>query len=176
MPWFNKELDVDLAAELTKRKISGGVFLDLGTGPGTQAIHLTRLGFSVTGTDLSESAIKKVKKISDAVNFVPDDILATRLAANSFDYVFDRGCFHVLPPQARPTYVQNVGKILKNNGLLFLKCFSTKEPSDYGPYKFAGKDLEEIFGLFEIESCHETAFQGTLPAFPKALFAVLRRK
>lgn len=177
MPWFNKELDADLADELSKRRILGGTFLDLGTGPGTQAIELTKRGFSVTGADLSESAIKNAKKVSNLVNFVSDDILATKLGPNSFDYVFDRGCFHVLPPQTRETYVENVRKILKNNGLLFLKCFSTKEPTDYGPYKFSKQDLENIFSsLFETESCYETAFQGTLPVFPKALFTVMKKK
>ena len=177
LPWFNKDLDADLADELSKRKIHGGSFLDLGTGPGTQAAKLASLGFSVTGTDISESAIKSAQKTSTDVSFVSDDILSTRLAPNSFDYVFDRGCFHVLPPQTRTTYAENVRKILKENGLFFLKCFSTKELTDYGPYKFSKQDLENIFSLFfEIESCHETAFQGTLPVFPKALFAVIKKK
>ncbi|MBI1662851.1 MAG: class I SAM-dependent methyltransferase [Nitrosopumilus sp.] len=37
--------------------------MDLGTGPGTQALELSKIGFKVTGTDISQSAIEKAKKI-----------------------------------------------------------------------------------------------------------------
>jgi len=35
------------------------------------------------------------------VNFVVDDILSSNLKDNEFDYIFDRGCFHVLLPTNR---------------------------------------------------------------------------
>jgi hypothetical protein len=38
MPWYNENLDFDLEEELDRRKITCGNFLDLGTGPATQAI------------------------------------------------------------------------------------------------------------------------------------------
>ena len=71
-------------------------FLDIGTGPGTQALRLSELGFNVTGSDLSEYAIEKARKISNRVNFIVDDILNSKFKENEFEYVFDRGCFHVL--------------------------------------------------------------------------------
>ena len=42
MPWFEKNLDKDVEEEIIK--ITKGNFLDLGTGPGTQALesnHIT---------------------------------------------------------------------------------------------------------------------------------------
>jgi len=57
MPWFNPELDEDLKNALDELGLRGGSALDLGTGPGAQAIHLARRGFAVTATDISESAI-----------------------------------------------------------------------------------------------------------------------
>ena len=36
--------------------------LDVGCGTGTHAYHLSKLGFSVTGVDLSSEMIKKAKK------------------------------------------------------------------------------------------------------------------
>ena len=56
MPWYNENLDFDLENELNQRNITKGKFLDLGTGPGTQAIWLAKRGFKVIGSDLSESA------------------------------------------------------------------------------------------------------------------------
>jgi hypothetical protein len=39
-----------------------------------------------------------------------------------FDYVFDRGCFHVLPIEKRPVYIREIKRILDDKGILFLKC------------------------------------------------------
>jgi 2-polyprenyl-3-methyl-5-hydroxy-6-metoxy-1,4-benzoquinol methylase len=111
MPWYNKKLDHDLGEEIVQRGVVSGnydKFLHIGTGLGTQAICLSELGFNVTGSDLSEYAIEKATKISDKVNFIVDDILDSKFKENEFGYVFDRGCFHVLPVNDRSRYVSNV--------------------------------------------------------------------
>src|SRR3972149_1382906 len=83
MPWFYPGLDPDLEKALNKLGIIGGRFLDLGTGPATQAIALAKRGFDVTGTDISTPAITKARKRADAQNvhvtFILDDILKTKL-------------------------------------------------------------------------------------------------
>lgn len=152
--------------------------MDLGTGPGTQAQLLAKLGFTVVGTDISGHAVRKASmKFSKAV-FTVDDILDTKFPPNRFDYIFDRGCFHVLAAKDRELYVKNVRRILKDEGLLFLKCFSTKETQLIsGPYRFSKNAIRDLFGSsFEIESVSDTVYQGTLEVFPKALFVVMKRK
>jgi len=83
MLWYNKNLDFNLKEELDKRNIlvniHGYKFLDVGTGPGTQAIQLSSLGFDVIAIDISEYAIEKAKILSDKVNFIVDDILNSKL-------------------------------------------------------------------------------------------------
>jgi len=176
LPWFSKELDLDLRQELANRNMSKGRFLDLGTGPAMQALQLSKLGFDVTGADISESAIARAKKLSKDIRFVVDDILDSKLEDNQFDYIFDRGCLHVLDPVHRPHYVRKVRSLLVSYGFLFLKTFSIKEPSNYGPYKFSPEMIEQLFGQdFEILTIRETVFEGTLPVLPKSLFAVLRK-
>ena len=54
MPWYNANLDSDLENYIKSNHLHGGKFLDLGTGPGTQAIQLEQLGFDVTGTDIQK--------------------------------------------------------------------------------------------------------------------------
>lgn len=178
MPWYNERLDSDLEHEIKQRKITKGRFLDLGTGPGTQAIQLAKIGFSVTGTDLSVNAIQKAKKLDAKINFLVDDILNSRLEKNSFDYILDRGCFHVLSNDKWDQYAKTIHDILDKDGLFFLKCFSTKEEKiTYGPYRFSILDIQNIFGkYFVIESIDDTVYQGTLDPYPKALFAVMRIK
>ncbi len=81
-------------------------------------------------TDLSETAIRQAAAKANhkglQISFRQDDILNSRLE-QSFDLILDRGCFHVLPPQSRSTYVQTVANLLKPNGYLLLKCFSDLE-------------------------------------------------
>jgi SAM-dependent methyltransferase len=179
LPWYNKDLDNDLKEYLSTMKITKGRFLDLGTGPATQAIELSKLGFQVTATDISENAITRAKRMSKGIEFIVDDILDSKLKEeDSFDYIFDRGCFHVLEPSSRQRYVDQISRFLRDGGLLFLKTFSAKEPSmGGGPYRFSIDQIDSIFNdRFVIESFKETVYQGTLDILPKALFVVLRKK
>ncbi|PJE57921.1 MAG: class I SAM-dependent methyltransferase, partial [Candidatus Portnoybacteria bacterium CG10_big_fil_rev_8_21_14_0_10_36_7] len=119
---------------------------------------------------------EKARKLHGKVSFVVDDILHTKLH-KTFDYIFDRGCFHVLEPEERNPYIQNVKKLLSDKGILFLKCFSTKEINDKGPHRFSHEDIKKIFSRdFIIESIKDTLYQGRSSMSPKALFCVLKKK
>jgi SAM-dependent methyltransferase len=177
MPWFTDTLDQDLYQELQNRKITTGRFLDLCTGPGTQAIALADLGFQVTGTDISRCAIEQAKKRSDIVDFRVNDIFQSHVK-DSFDYIFDRGCFHAFPPEQRQEYVQIISDMLSPAGILFLKCFSIKEKNHInGPFRFSPQDIQELFTeTFHIETIKETIYQGTSSPPPKSLFIVMKKK
>ena len=90
-----------ILVDLHRINIIKGRFLDLGTGPSTQAVELSKLGFQVTATDISENATIKAKRMSKDIEFIVDDILDSKLKEDSFDYIFDRGCFHVLELSSR---------------------------------------------------------------------------
>ena len=86
-------------------------------------------------------------------------------------------CFYVLLPTDRQRYITKIKQILKDNGILFLKCFSDKEPRQEGPYKFSQEDIRGLFSeYFRIDSIKQTVYQGTLDPLPKALFAVMIKK
>jgi SAM-dependent methyltransferase len=112
MPWYNENLDSDLEEELERRKITKGRILDLGTGPATQAIQLSKRGLNVTGSDISEAAINRARQEAysndnnNNINFIIDDILNSKIDDKNFDYVFDRGCFHVMPVEKRTSYIK----------------------------------------------------------------------
>ena len=179
MPWFSPELDEDLEKALTKLNITNGHFLDIGTGPATQAIALAKLGFKVTATDISETAIEKARERASherlIIDFKQDDIVTTHLR-RKFNLAFDRGCFHVLTPKKRPKYREMVSRLIKPGGYLFLKCFSYKEPGESGPYRFKPEEIEKTFwSQFEILSIRDTQFKGNRKPNPKALFCVMRK-
>ena len=148
MPWYNKNLDSDLEEELEKRKITKGRAREV-------CIH------------------DKDKETS----FIVDDILNSEIIDKSFNYVFDRGCFHVLPIEMRLVYIKEIKRILDENGIWFLKCFSTKEPRQEGPYKFSDDEIRQLFrNDFVIISVKDTVYKGTLDPLPKALFVVMNRR
>ena len=180
MPWYEKNLDLDLEYQLNSMNLTKGKFLDLGTGPGTQAIQLEKLGFESTGSDISKSAVDKAQQLSSKVSFVVDDILNSSFPDNSFDYILDRGCFHVFEPSLRKKYLNQIKKILKNDGILFLKVMSIEEkglPDDEGPYRFSKQEILDTFeNNFEVKEIKSTVYYGTLDPLPKALFAVIKQK
>ena len=47
MGWYWPDLDPDLKSAINVLKIRSGSFLDIGTGPGTQADALRKMGFEV---------------------------------------------------------------------------------------------------------------------------------
>ncbi len=180
LPWFTPSLDVDLGTALLAHLKDGGRVLDLGTGPGTQAIALAKRGYDVVATDVAPSAIAKAKHVAARegvrIDFRVDNILESRLEDGLVDAIIDRGVFHVLPPGSRPRYVDTVRRILRPRGYLFLKAFSDQEPRQEGPYHFSPAELRSSFeGAFEVLSIEDAKFQGTLREPPKALIAVCRR-
>lgn len=179
MPWYYAQLDPDLARALGQHRLSQGRALDLGTGPGTQAFELARRGFTVTGSDLSTEACSlasaEAAKQGLQIAFVQDDILSSTLSG-PFDLVFDRGCFHVLPPNTRRGYVETLASLLDASGMYFLKCFSDQQPGEAGPYRLSPDDIEATFrDHFTVVSIERTVYQGTLAEPPKALFCTLKR-
>jgi SAM-dependent methyltransferase len=176
LPWFYKDLDPDLDRALEERDITRGSFLDICTGPGTQAVQLANRGFSVTGTDIAVFAIEKAKGLSSDVKFVQDDMLNPKLGKR-FDFIFDRGCFHTVPPTKRKQYVRSVKKLLRDGGLLFLKCFSTKEPGTWGPYRISKEDIVDTFSNdFDIERMREARFSRTDGPGAHAWFVEMRKR
>jgi len=178
MPWFHPTLDPDVARALTTHALAGRA-LDLGTGPGTQAVALAARGFTVTATDISPDALQGGRERAEAagvaVDFLVDDVNDSRLEQR-FELVLDRGCFHVLAPAQRPGYVATLSRLVVPNGVLLLKCFCVEQPGEVGPYHFSPADIEAVFrGAFTPLSIERTIYQGTFQPPPRALFCVLRR-
>ncbi len=180
MPWFYPELDDDLRQALDQLGLRGGSALDLGTGPGTQAIQLAQRGFDVTAADISEAAIRLARAKAEAqglaIAWQQDDILSTRLTG-PFDLVFDRGCFHVLPAERRLDYVSTIAGLLRPEGYFFLKCFSHLQSGTQGPHRLSPEQIQALFGSqLQVQSIEETVYQGTLDPLPRALFCIMQRQ
>lgn len=180
MPWFYEKLDKDVYDEIISKNLSSGKFLDLGTGPGTQAMQLDNLGFDVTGSDLSVTAINRAKKWYPNTVYVVDDILNSNFTNNEFDFILDRGVFHIFEKEKLSDYLKQIKRILKKNGILFLKCMSEEEKINEdgeGPFLYSKEKIIDFFeDDFEIESLKNSVYYGTLNPMPKSLFAVMKNR
>lgn len=178
MPWFYPGLDPDQARSIDHHALTGRA-LDLGAGPGRQALALAERGFDVTATDVSAAAVSAARERARAaglrVSFLVDDITSSALTG-TFQLVLDRGCFHVLAPEARQAYASTLARLVEPRGYFLLKCFSEEQPGEVGPYKFAPSDIEALFQpAFQVLAIERTVYQGTFEPQPRALFCTLRR-
>ncbi len=181
LPWFYPALDHDIDAAISEIGLNEGRVLDLGCGPGTQAIELARRGFTVTASDIADAALKDARERAEnacvKIEFIRDDILTTRLKG-PFDIIIDRGCFHVLPSERFVDYVAVISRLLKEGGWLLLKCFSHKERREEGPpNRLSPEDIRSVFGeslrVYRIYESHFAAKGGETP--PLALFCMLQK-
>ncbi len=124
VPFFAAKPDENLVSYLERGLVQPGRALDLGSGPGRNALHLAAAGFSVDAVDLSPAAIEWAReRAGDAdVRFLCGD--AFTLELGEYDLVYDSGCFHHLPPHRRVSYLSLLDRCLKPGGHLGLACFA----------------------------------------------------
>ncbi len=74
--------------------------LDLGCGSGTTAFILAKLGFAVTGVDISETAIAMAKDLSVEqsldIKFIVGDVLKLSEMNEKFNLIYDSHCLHCI--------------------------------------------------------------------------------
>lgn len=141
-----------------------GETLDLCCGAGTNTIYLAEKGFRVTGIDISQRAIQyakeKTKQVNAKINFIIGSFVNLSFVDESFDFVFDMGCFHHVETVDRLKFIKGVHRVLKKGGDYMLTCFSYKNGSAWN--HFTEKQLVTLFsGYFNInEVRHFSSVEG----------------
>jgi SAM-dependent methyltransferase len=166
LPWNAGGPDSDLVRLVKAGTIPVGQALDIGTGPGHDAVFLIQHGFNVIGIDISPTAVVLARENASNAGlfgfFQVGDIRQIPVEDHFVDFAYDRGCFHVLEAQDRPKAVEEVHRVLRKGGLYLLRVFSDKEPPGQGPHRFARQELENLFkGKFKILKVWEGVFEGS---------------
>ncbi|MFF8843836.1 class I SAM-dependent methyltransferase [Streptomyces sp. NPDC015127] len=128
VPFFVSKPDENLVSYLDRGLIAPrGRALDLGCGPGRNALHLAASGFDVDAVDLSPTAIawaeERAREAGVGVRFHRGDAFTTELGG-PYDLIHDSGCFHHLPPHRRVSYLALLRRHLAPGGHLALTCFA----------------------------------------------------
>src|ERR1700759_2201186 len=102
VPFFTEQQDENLARGVPEGRIKPHRVLDLGCGPGRNAIWLARQGADVTGVDFSAGALDWARERASAAGVTLDlrneSIFDADLGDAGYDLVYDSGCFHHLAP------------------------------------------------------------------------------
>jgi SAM-dependent methyltransferase/3-polyprenyl-4-hydroxybenzoate decarboxylase len=177
LPWYTDTADADVIALVERLAPSGCFVLDVGTGLGQVAVAVARKGHRVVATDVSARALEEASRRAPAepVLWLEDDITRTRLH-RKFDIAIDRGCLHLLAPDAAARYAENVAALVAPGGFLLLKSHDTQEGDRHGTTPYTRAMLEELLGnAFEVVEEQASDFPGP-QAIPAARLFALRRK
>ena len=163
IPW-NRETPPSAFVELVDSgKVKPCKAIDLGCGAGNYAIYLTKKGFTVTGVDISPTAVKianenAVKQGSNC-NFIVLDVLTDLKKINErFEFTYDWQLLHHVFPKDRENYIKNVHGLLTPKGKYLSVCFSEKDNYFDGTGKYRETPLgttlyfsseDELRKLFE---------------------------
>ncbi|MEU6673684.1 class I SAM-dependent methyltransferase [Streptomyces sp. NPDC046925] len=173
VPFFAAKPDENLASYADRGLLTPGRALDLGCGPGRNALYLASLGFEVDAVDISPAAVawaeERAREAGADIRFRCGDAFALTEAGPSgpYDLIADSGCFHHLPPHRRVSYLALLERALAPGGHLALTAFaagaegSGSELSDADFYRASGlqgglaytpESLRRIFSdLTEVE-------------------------
>ncbi|UII54180.1 class I SAM-dependent methyltransferase [Cytobacillus spongiae] len=180
VPFFkNMNPDENLVAYF-ENDFSPKKVLELGCGPGRNAIYMAKHGCQVDALDISENAINWAKERAYEQNvhiqFHCQSMFDFVFEPQSYDFIYDCGLFHHLPPHRRLTYIAFLKKALQKDGYFGLVCFN-EDGADYTPdweiYKnrslnggigYNEERLKEIFhnvfDILEFRKMNRTSFDA----------------
>lgn len=167
---FN-QLDVDFKHSIQALDLKAPKVLDIGTGSGEQAFEMAKMGLRVTAIDISKTIIDQtIENFGSEIlhlRFLTMDFLEMPLEP-SYDMVFDRGCFTLLPASLKPAYVGQLKRALKTNGMFCLKTDFAKGQEIFQ------KALNE---QFVTEELRESIYEAPVPQnIRKAYYSTWRKK
>lgn len=127
-PFFVQVPDENLVEWTKAKRFPTGTALDIGCGNARNSVFLANAGYCVTAVNYSASAIawarENVAAASVDVALVGGSIFDVALPNESFDFVYDAGCFHHIAPHRRHQFIDTVYEKLKPRGWFGLVCFA----------------------------------------------------
>ncbi|MCL5782203.1 MAG: methyltransferase domain-containing protein [Patescibacteria group bacterium] len=131
VPYYSTALLRPVEEAILKTLRAGAKILDLGCGSGRFSIGAAKLGFDLTGVDITPAAIEAAQKRARESNlhdvkFVVGDMTSLPFNNNEFDFVFcPRFVINaVATKQKRKESINEMTRVVKTNGLVFIESFN----------------------------------------------------
>jgi SAM-dependent methyltransferase len=183
MPWDTDGPDENLVEFMRSERLEPRRVLDIGCGTGTHSLWLAEQGFDVVGVDVSPLAIQRAQEKaagrSGRCRFEVLDILAQAPPRSSFEFVFDRGCFHVFDEHdERARFAARVAECLTAQGQWLSLIGSTEGPArEFGPPRRSVRDIASaIEPVLEIALLKTIAFDLDLPSQAAAWLCLAKKR
>jgi methyl halide transferase len=179
LPWDTGQPEPLLVEFVTAGGVRPARTLEIGAGTGTNAIWLAERAFDVLGIDVSplaaDRAHAKLEGRSLGCRFATLDFLAVPPPDGPFQFVFDRGCFHVFDePGERQRFAAQVAAALAPAGVWLSLIGSTEgPPREVGPPRRSAREvILAIEPVLEIVELRSAAFRDDA----KAWFCLSRKR
>jgi methyl halide transferase len=180
LPWDTGQPEPLLVEFVASGAIKPSLTLEIGAGTGTNAIWMAERGFDVLGVDVSPLAVERARAKMDGralrCRFAALDFLAAPPPGGPFQFVFDRGCFHVFDePDQRQRFAAQVAAALTPGGLWLSLIGSTEgPPREFGPPRRSAREITlAIEPALEILELRSAEFRGN---DSKAWFCLSRQR
>ncbi|WP_404321410.1 class I SAM-dependent methyltransferase [Cytobacillus firmus] len=120
IPFFKVKGPDENLSEYIQNGMQAGKALEIGCGPGRNAIFLAKNGVQVDAIDFSERAVKwageRANEAQVKINFECVSLFDFHFEPQSYDFIYDSGMFHHLPPHRRLTYLEIIKAALNPGG------------------------------------------------------------
>lgn len=132
-----------------------GPALDLGTGSGVWGVQLAKRGWTVTGVDMVEKALRRARERADEaaveMRLVRGDVAALRAAevGSGFRLVVDTGTFHGLDEVQRAAMGREVSAVAAEDATVLLDCFTPRRRGPL-PRGASRAEVERAFPDWEV--------------------------
>jgi SAM-dependent methyltransferase len=181
LPWDIGVPDEQLVAAVDGGLIAPGRALEVGCGTGTSALWLAERGFDVVAVDVAPLAIAAARQKTPPgarCEFAVLDFLAGDPPRAPFDFVFDRGCFHIFDDhETRARFAARVSALLAPGGQWLSLVGSTEgPPRESGPPRRSAREvLDAIEPVLELVDLHAFVFEAHIET-PAMAWSVRSRR
>ena len=169
IPFFVDKPDENLVRYVEQLEIPVNRVLELGSGPGRNALYLAEHGSQVDAVDLAKTSVDwandRARERQLDVSFRQANLFDLSFEQGAYDFVYDSGCFHHIAPHRRNDYIRVVSDALRPGGCFALTCFveggqyGGSDMTDWDVYRerslngglgFTEEKLRSIFDTFEV--------------------------
>ncbi|OIN66114.1 SAM-dependent methyltransferase [Exiguobacterium sp. KRL4] len=169
IPFFVDKPDENLVRYVEQQQIPIDRALELGSGPGRNALYLAERGSQVDAIDLAQTSIDWANERANErqldIRFRQGNLFELSIEDGAYDFVYDSGCFHHIAPHRRNDYIRVVTDALRPGGCFALTCFveggqyGGSDMTDWDVYRqrslqsglgFTEDKLRSIFDTFDV--------------------------